>query len=117
MDYYKLQKSLQNNLFTDIKLTINDSKNKITVGLHKIILYSSCIYFEKLLTSFREKQLNEIIIEVPNTFVTYDIIMSFYGQKTNSGNLPEWEHLLESFRCCDFLGLPFDVSLINNLIF
>ena len=113
MDLHKLYQAVNDELFIDITLTLIDRNNEITMDLHKIILYSSCIYFEKLLTSCKEKHLNEITIEVPNAFVCYDIIMSFYGQKTNIGNLPGWQHLLESVRCSDFLGLKSDILLEN----
>ena len=115
MNFHKLYQAVNDELFTDITLTLIDSTNKITMDLHKIILYSSCIYFEKLLTNFKEKHLNEITIQVPNAFVCYDIIMSFYGQKTNIGNLPNWQHLLEFVRCYDFLGLESDTNLLKDL--
>src|SRR3989337_2255793 len=115
MDYQELYFSLKENLFTDLGLKLVDQTNTITIQLHKIILYSSCIYFRKLLTSFKERNLNEITIQVPNTFIMHDIIMSFYGQKINSQNLPDWQHLLETIKCWDFLGIPFkpDVVLRN----
>ena len=72
--YYK-------NLFTDLKLTLFDGTNQITINVHKIILYFSCIYFEKLLTSLKEKNMDEITIEVPNIYVMHDIIMSYYNPR------------------------------------
>ncbi|AVL94425.1 putative BTB/POZ domain-containing protein [Moumouvirus australiensis] len=115
MNYNKAYELVKNNQFSDLELTINDSVNKLVVNVHKIILYSSCIYFEKILT-FGKNYPNNIEILVPNTFVIYDIIMSFYKQKTNSGNYPEWKNYLESYRCHDFLGLKFDISGIRHLI-
>ena len=115
MNLDELYETFNNELFTDITLIITDNTNEITIDLHKVILYSSCIYFKKLLTNFKEKHLNEITIEVPNAFVCYDIIMSFYGQKTNIGNLPKWQHLLESVRCFDFLGLKSEADLFKDL--
>ena len=69
MDFHKLYQAVNDELFTDVTLTLIDANNEITMDLHKVILYSSCIYFEKLLTNFKEKQPNEIKIEVPNAFV------------------------------------------------
>src|SRR3990170_8797570 len=115
MDYQELYNSLKENLFTDLSLKLVDQNNTITIRLHKIILYSSCVYFRKLLTSCRERNLNEITIQVPNTFIMHDIIMSFYGQKMNSQNLPDWQHLLETIRCWDFLGIPFESDILRNL--
>ncbi|ANB50964.1 putative BTB/POZ domain-containing protein [Powai lake megavirus] len=115
MNYDKAYNLVKNNNFTDLKLTIEDDANKFVINVHKIILYSSCIYFEKLLT-FGENQLDDISITVPNAYVTRDIIMNFYGQKINSGNYPKWKIYLESYRCYDFLGLKFDISDIRHLI-
>ena len=115
MDLTELYDAFNNEILTDITLILTDEKTEIKVKLHKIILYSSSIYFKKLLTNFKEKNLNEITITVPNAYVTYDIIMTFYGQKTNIGYLPEWKHLLESIKCNDYLGLENDFTLIKNL--
>ncbi|AZL89564.1 BTB/POZ domain-containing protein [Megavirus baoshan] len=115
MDYNKAYDLVKNNRFCDLKLTIDDGTNKFIINVHKIILYSSCIYFEKLLI-FGENYSNDIKIVVPNAYVTRDIIMKFYGQKINSGNYPEWKIYLESYRCYDFLGLEFDISDIRHLI-
>src|ERR1700678_1392603 len=99
MNPNKLHDAINNDLFIDLVLTLKDDINEITMNLHKIILYVSCCYFEKMLTNCKEKNLDKIIIKVPNVFVTYDIIMSFYHQQTNIGNLPKWKHLLESIKC------------------
>ncbi|AGD92855.1 putative BTB/POZ domain-containing protein [Megavirus lba] len=115
MNYDKAYDLVKNNHFCDLKLTIDDGTNKFVINVHKIILYSSCIYFEKLLM-FGENQLNDILMMVPNAYVTRDIIMNFYGQKINSGSYPEWKIYLESYRCYDFLGLEFDISDIRHLI-
>ena len=106
----KLQYALDNQIFTDLKLTLQDDHHEITLYVHKIILYSKCVYFEKLLTNCKEKYLDDISISVPNAFVCHDIIMSFYGHSTNIGNLPEWQHLLETIICDDFMGIP------NNIL-
>jgi WD40 repeat protein len=41
--------------------------------------------------------------------------MSFYGQKTNSKNLSETRHLLESIKCYNFLNLDCDLSLLDDI--
>ena len=115
MDLAELYDAFNNEILNDITLTLTDKKTELVVKLHKIILYSSSIYFKKLLTNFKEKDLNEITIIVPNVYVTYDIIMTFYGQKTNIGNLPEWKHLLETIKCKDYLGLKNDYNIIKNI--
>lgn len=79
------------------------------MNVHKIILCAHCKYFKILLTSFKDKNSNKIEIKVPNSYIVHDIIMSFYGQNTNSNNLPQWLFELEIARCRDFLGLPIQV--------
>src|SRR3972149_5336993 len=113
MDYHKLYGSLKENLFTDLTIILMDGNHHLTIDLHKIILYSSCIYFEKLLTNCREKNANSITIIVPNVDVVYDIIMSFYGQKIEK--LHQWEYLLDYIKCCDFLGIVLDASILANV--
>jgi len=108
MDYNKLYLLTQEKLFTDLILTLCDNINhNITINVNKNVLYASCIYFEKLLTNCKEKNLNNITINVHNVYVAYDIIMTFYGQKTNSGNLAENKHLLETIKCYNFFGKSF----------
>lgn len=54
--------------------------------------------------------MDRIIIRVPNAYVAYDIIMSFYGTIYNLGNLPEWRYELENIICQDFLGIKPDLK-------
>jgi hypothetical protein len=81
MDYNKLYLAAKDKILTDLNLTLSNHNQNIIINVHKIVLYSSCAYFEKMLTGFKEKLLNDILIEVPNIYITYDIIMSFYGAK------------------------------------
>jgi len=111
----KLQLLFSTNLFADLTLTMKDGINEITMNLHKSILFISCVYFEKLLTNCKEQNLNCITIEVPNVFIAHDIIMSFYQQETNSGNIPNWKRQLELIKCYDFFGLDFDREIIYDL--
>ena len=55
-------------------------------------------------------------VEVPNVYVAFDIIMSFYGRTTNSGNLPDNKHLLESIKCNNFFGLNTEQILPDDLV-
>lgn len=116
MNLNNLYKQVEDKLFTDLELTLVDSeKNEITINVHRCVLYASSTYFQKLLTTFREKDQKQIKSEVPNAYVMYDIIMSFYGQKTNFGNYPEWYLLLENIKCYDFLDLKIDTLFGSNL--
>jgi len=120
MDFNELYESFLNNVLTDINIVLADDEREISMQLHKIILYSSCIYFKKLLTNFKEENSNNITVNVSNAYVAYDMIMLFYGQKTNIGELPEWKHILESVRCYDFFGLkigkfnPDDLKILRD---
>jgi WD40 repeat protein len=115
MNYIKAYDPREENLFTDLSLILTDGTSTLTMNVHKIILYLSCPYFEKLLTNFREKDATHITIEVENIYVAYDIIMAFYNQKTNLANLPYWEHLLTEFKCRDFFGFRLDSELLSDL--
>jgi WD40 repeat protein len=116
MNFDKLYSLTQDKLFTDLSLILIDpSNNHITIDVNKNILYASCIYFEKLLTNFKEKNSNGITIEVSNAYVMYDIIMTFYNQKTNSGNISADKHLLESIICYNFLGFDFEEFLLDYI--
>jgi WD40 repeat protein len=115
MDYDKLYSYIQSKLFTDVSLTLIDKSHSVTFDAHKAILSASCLYFEKLFTVLKEKDLNSITIEVPNAHVAYDMIMLFYGQKSNLGMLSVTKHLLESLRCYYFFGLDFDQSFLDDI--
>lgn len=69
-----------------------------------------------MFTRLNEKELLSITLNVSNVDVCYDIITSFYGQKPNIGNLPQWKFLLESYVCYDYFGLEFDPSQLSGLI-
>lgn len=105
MNKIKLQFAISEKLFSDLTLILSDSSQDINVDVHKIILYASCPYFEKLLTNCKEKNSNIIPIEVHNSFVAYDTIMGFYNQVTNLGELDKWNQVLESIICKDYFNL------------
>ncbi|AEQ60458.1 hypothetical protein [Acanthamoeba polyphaga mimivirus] len=116
MDFNKLYVLAQNNLFTDITIILKDESNEIMLNLHKNIIYSSCIFFEKLLTSFKEKESSKIILNVPNAIIVNDIIWDFYGQKIKSHNYPEWKYFIESYKCFDYFGMNTDKEKLYKLI-
>jgi len=116
MNYTKLYSLIQQKLFTDLSLTLVDrNNNRISIDVNKNILFASCDYFEKLLTNCKEKNSNNIVIEVANIYIMYDAIMGFYGQETNLGNIPKNKHLLELMLCYNFLGLDIDQSSLDNI--
>lgn len=112
-----------------ITLILKDKINVITINVNKNIL-CNFIYFNKLLTNFLEAELDEITIDVPNCYVTYDIIINAHRIKLNMGIFSEWKnsaalfngaqithtkYILESIKCYDFFGLNIDKSILNNL--
>lgn len=116
MDIIKKLPQYATDIFSDLKLTLEDATAQITIDVHKIILYRACVYFEKLLTSFREKDLEEFTIGVPNAYVCYDIIMGFYGVDTNCGDLEKWKHALVRIKCYDFFGIEQKFNYFENII-
>jgi hypothetical protein len=101
----------------DLILKISDGTNKIEVPAHQeILLASSCPYFKKLLSSgLKEAGANKITLNVQNSHVACDIIASFYGQSTRSGNLADWYYAYEYIILSDYWGLSWDPSLVTNL--
>lgn len=116
------------NQTSNVILTLIDDINKIDINANKKILGNKCLYFEKLFTNFKEKDQDKITIQVPNVYVTCDIIhnllnsgMSFmvcarYFSETTSE--PTWCYLLDLLRCFDYLNilLPDLSSMINEIL-
>lgn len=112
MNYHKLLQYQQQNVYTDLALTLSDKFTQIIINVHKIILSLASIYFEKLLTLLTEKDHDNITITVPNAQVAYDIIMSFYGQEINNSDC---KYILEFYQCCDFFGLKINTDKLANI--
>ncbi|ANB51003.1 putative BTB/POZ domain and WD-repeat protein [Powai lake megavirus] len=106
---------IEDNVFSDVTLEITDDSKTISIKAHKSILYISCDYFRKLLTGFREADLDIIKIPTGNTDVFYDIIMSFYGINKIHDNTLDWKYFLELCKCQDFLGLKIDIDTLTKL--
>ncbi|QGR54364.1 btb/poz domain-containing protein [Moumouvirus maliensis] len=129
MDFKILKKDLEDKLFTDLTLILFDGDNTLTIDVHKIVLYSSCVYFRKLFTF--SKTVEKIIrINVPNVYISRDIIRSFYDKvwdeqkkcfiKIGEYDLactkyPEWKYNILSHKCNDFFGLDVDFNKIYFL--
>ncbi|QTF48907.1 mg93 protein [Acanthamoeba polyphaga mimivirus] len=118
-------------LFSDILLHVVDKNETIILPCHKIILYFACDYFKKLFSTFKEKDLKEIDIIVPNAFVSCNIIKSFYKeylhkecsnksfQKYSVDNtqlLEEWQYTIEEYKCRDFFMLETDKNKLYDLL-
>ncbi len=113
MELIKLRDPLINKKFTDIKLIFSNNTCQVTVGANKIILVSNCKYFEKMFNFNGDITTTTIIVDEPE--IALDIMLSFYGIKSNSKNYPEWRHILEVFKTRQFFYLDNDVSKLYNL--
>ncbi|BCS82836.1 putative BTB/POZ domain-containing protein [Cotonvirus japonicus] len=115
MNYSKLFKFFAEKQFSDLELILYDDETEIVLNVHKIIICSMSDYFEKLLT-FNDSDKKSEKIYVPNVYAMQDIIMSYYGQTTNSGNYLEWRHELETWKCLDFLSVNPKTDRLSNLV-
>ncbi|BCS83573.1 putative BTB/POZ domain and WD-repeat protein [Cotonvirus japonicus] len=114
----KISNLINDKTFSDLSLTLIDEfndNNKITLNVHKCILHVSCPFFEKLLTTFKEKNNSEISIKVSDIHIAHDIINSFYGKITNIANYNEILHKLESYKCYRYFMIDFDVKVFVNV--
>jgi hypothetical protein len=58
----------------------------------------------------------KITIQVCNAKIAHNVILSFYGMQTNLYGFPDWQWLLESFKCRDYFCLHNDVSQLYNIV-
>ncbi|AZL89522.1 BTB/POZ domain-containing protein [Megavirus baoshan] len=116
MDYNILYECAKQGLFTDFELTLEDGTNQMTIKLHRHILYASSPYFRAMFTNFMDSNTKQKTMFVPNAHIYHDTIVSFYGQKINSANYPEYKYILESIKCRDFLQLEINTKILSKLI-
>ncbi|AUV58060.1 BTB POZ domain-containing protein [Bandra megavirus] len=108
--------------FSDITLEITDNNNTIMLPFYRIILYNSSEYFKKLLTSFMEKDLKQVKINVPNADIAYNIITNFIEKYSSEPiekrkiNIPSWEYIIDEYKCLDYFMLEKDITKIYNLV-
>lgn len=86
-----------------IKLIIKDDTETILSTVNKRCLSSKSHYFETLFNKFKEKNMDEITIMVPNAKITKNIIVQLLGD--NFAILPVNKLAIE---CYDFLSLNYD---------
>ncbi|AVG46649.1 BTB POZ domain and WD-repeat [Acanthamoeba polyphaga mimivirus] len=106
---------IEDNVFSDVTLEITDNSKTICIKAHKSILYTSCDYFRKLLTGFKEANSDIVKIPIGNANVFHDIVMSFYGINKIHDDTLDWKYFLELCKCQDFLGLKIDIDTLINL--
>lgn len=115
----KLFLAAQKGETTDLQLILTDvSKNRVDINVHRCVLSVASKYFFVMFENknFKESQQNVIAMEVPNANVFADLIWSFYEQKTNTGNFPEWYQIWEYVQCCDFIGYEYDHSIFGKIV-
>ncbi|UFX99716.1 BTB/POZ domain-containing protein [Megavirus baoshan] len=101
MDFSKLYDSEK---LSDVELMLIDKKNrKKCLKLHKIILYTGSLFFEKMFNDFKEKDQSKIILEVFDVEVFSDILKSFYGIKIKIQK--NWKYQLTNYICRQYLLL------------
>ena len=103
-----------NATYSDVKLILTDGTDSISINAHRIILAAASEYFQKLFHNFREKDAKEILIEVPNSHASYDLITSFYGCKPDVTD-HEWQYHLNMILCRHFFGMSIDINKLCQL--
>lgn len=94
-----------------IRLIIKDiSNNHIAINTNKYVLYSLSSYFKNLLTFGKEKDQNEIVIEVNHVGVALNAIKDIYQK-------PEYEWILETIRQQIYFNISggIDLSVLERL--
>lgn len=111
MDKYNLPELFAKGELSDCQLILDDGNEKISLNIHKCILYLASPYFKGMFGNFSEQKSNCITIIVHNSLVSSDIIKSFYGITTPKQN--DWKYKLDKHICKNFFGLK--TRLINNI--
>lgn len=74
-----------------------------------------------MFTYFKESTTNEILMEVIDSRLTKIVLDSFSNGKINiydpinGPKYSKWKYLLLLYKCCDFLGVDFDKSVLYDL--
>ncbi|AQN68713.1 WD-repeat family protein [Saudi moumouvirus] len=115
----KLLIIIMENMEPLINIKICDPFVCVQTSMRREILLK-CPYFTKMLTYFKENTTNEILMEVIDSRLTKIIIESLLNKELNiydPDNGPgysKWKYLL-LYKCCDFLGVDFDKSILYDL--
>lgn len=103
----------------NVCLILFDDNKQITIdGSDKNILATSCEYFKKLLTVFKEQFANEIKIRVPDGCcdVMRNIIMSFFNRELDASIFIGPTNSLMFIRCHDYFGIKMKNEYLNKLV-
>ncbi len=111
MDKLDLSELFTSGDLSDCQLILDDGKEKVSLNIHKCILYVASPYFKGMFGNFSEQKSNSITILVHNSLVSSNIIKSFYGIRSPKQN--DWKYKLDKHICKNFFGLK--SRLINNV--
>jgi hypothetical protein len=102
----------------DVVLTLVDileCNQKVEIVLPKEKLKASCPYFTAALTNFKESDMSNITITVPNISIITGIINSLCGTGECGNDISDITTLLEYYQCAMFLGLDINFKLLDNI--
>lgn len=99
--------------YTDCTITFVDHYRSLDMSCHKIILLSASDYFRN---AFSSGNTDHITIQAYNAQIMRDVVLSFYGTDLdNHHGYHDWEYLLQTFLCRNYLLLDSDVSELYDL--
>jgi WD40 repeat protein len=103
----------------DIVLTLvdmMDPNQKIEIESYKEKLKASCPYFTAALTNFKERDMTNMTMIVPNISMMANIINSLCGAGPNCyGSINDIAKIYEYYECCMFLGLDINFDLLRDI--
>nr|WBF71173.1 BTB POZ domain-containing [Megavirus caiporensis] len=110
-DFSKL---FDSEILSDVKITLVDGKKRLSLNLHRVVLFIRCKFFEKMFANFDQQFENTL--EVIDVDIARDIIKYLYGFKLSIPD--DWEYKLKYYICCDYFGLdcqlPIDIKVSND---
>ncbi|AGD91982.1 BTB POZ domain-containing [Acanthamoeba polyphaga mimivirus] len=110
-DFFKL---FDSEILSDVKITLVDDKKRLSLNLHRVILFIRCKFFEKMFSNFDQQYEN--IVQVIDVDIAKDIIKLIYGFEFNQPD--DWQYSLKYYICCDYFGLdcqlPTDIKVSSD---
>jgi len=100
--------------FTDTTLVISDDVKKIELNVHRIILATNSPFFMKMFTFNGAEEKTVFEMTVDHIEIMKEVIFSMYDHPINF-NLSKWRHLLELFKCRNYLLMKNDYSKLYNI--
>lgn len=104
-----------------LTLTLKDDDDELSINLDQYDIHKLCNYskfFETMLTNFREKYMDKILIHVPNVSISENIILSMCDRQWEISSptiIFFWLRTLQTIMCQTFLCIKPNVHLLKNL--